>query len=38
MHDAVLRHMRELVRRSRYVMTAYGRQEMQADDLGVFDV
>ncbi len=38
MHDAILRRIRELVRRSRYVMTAHGRQEMQADDLGVFDV
>lgn len=38
MYDAILRRMRELVRRSRYVMTAHGRQEMQADDLNVFDV
>lgn len=38
MYDAILRRMRELVRRSRYVMTAHGRQEMQADDLGLFDV
>ncbi|MBI2882847.1 MAG: DUF4258 domain-containing protein [Candidatus Methylomirabilis oxyfera] len=38
MHDAILRRMHELVRRSRYVMTARGRQEMQADDLGIFDV
>jgi len=38
MHDAILRRMSELVRRSRYVMTAHGRQEMQADDLGMFDV
>ena len=38
MHDAILRGMRELVRESRYVMTAHGREEMQSDDLTVFDV
>ena len=38
MHDAILRRMRELVRESRYVMTAHGREEMQSDDLTVFDV
>lgn len=38
MHDAILRRMRHLARRSRCVMTAHGRQEMQANDLGVFDI
>ena len=38
MHDAILRRMREFVRKSRYVMTAHGRQEMHADELTVFDV
>ena len=38
MHDAILRRMRQLVRESRYVMTTHGREEMQADDLAVFDV
>ena len=38
MHDPILRRMREFVRQSRYVMTAHGRQEMQADDLTIFDV
>jgi hypothetical protein len=30
--------MRELVRTSRYVMTVHGHEEMQADQLTVFDV
>ena len=38
MHDGILRRLRELVRESRYVMTAHGREEMQSDDLTVFDV
>jgi hypothetical protein len=36
--DRVLRRMRELVRTSRYVMTVHGHEEMESDQLGVFDV
>ena len=38
MFDRVLRRIRELVRTSRYVMTVHGHEEMDADQLTVFDV
>ena len=38
MFDRVLRRMRELVRTSRYVLTVHGHEEMEADQLTVFDV
>ena len=38
MFDRVLRRMRELVRTSGYVLTVHGQEEMEADQLTVFDV
>ena len=38
MFDRVLRRMRKLVRTSRYVMTVHGHEEIEADQLTVFDV
>ena len=38
MFDRILREMRELVRMSHYVMTVHGQEEMEADQLTVFDV
>ena len=38
MFDRILRRMRELVRTSSYVMTVHGHEEMEADQLTVFDV
>jgi len=37
-YDRMLRRMRELVRTSRYVMTVHGHEEMEADQLTIFDV
>jgi hypothetical protein len=36
--DRVLRHLREKVRTRQYVMTIHAEEEIDADDLGVFDV
>lgn len=38
MFDRILRRMRELVRTSHYIMTVHGHEEMEADQLTVFDV
>ena len=38
MYDRTLGRMRELVRTSCYVMTVHGHEEMEADQLTVFDV
>ena len=38
MFDRILRRMRERVRTSQYVMTTHAEEEMQDDDLTVFDV
>lgn len=38
MFDRTLRRMRDLVRTSRYIMTVHGHEEMEADQLTVFDV
>ena len=38
MFDRNLREMRELIRRSQYVVTVHGQEEMEADQLTIFDV
>ena len=38
MFDRILRRMRELVRTSQYVVAVHGVEEMEADDLTVFDI
>ena len=38
MFERVLRRLREKVRMGQYVMTIHAEEEMEADDLGVFDV
>lgn len=38
MFKGMLRHMQEMVRTSRYVMTVHGADEMEADGLTVYDV
>ena len=38
MYDAELKRKRELVRARRYVMTLHAEEEMEADDLAVFDI
>ena len=38
MYDAELKRMQELVRTSRYVMTLHAEDEIDADDLTIFDV
>lgn len=38
MFERVLRRLREKVRMGQYVMTAHAEEEMEAEDLAVFDV
>ena len=38
MYDAELKRMRELIRTRRYVMTLHAEEEMDADDLTIFDI
>jgi len=38
MHERVLRQMREKVRIRQYVMTLHAEEEMNDDDLSIFDV
>ena len=38
MFDAELQRMRTLIRTRRYVMTLHAEEEMDADDLTVFDI
>jgi len=37
-YDAELKRMRELIRTRRYVMTLHAEDEMDADDLTIFDI
>ncbi len=38
MFDRILKRMRERIRLREYVMTDHGEEEMDEDDLGIFDV
>jgi hypothetical protein len=38
MYDAELKRVRELIRTRRYVMTLHAEEEMDADDLTIFDI
>ncbi len=38
MFERILRQMREKVRTSRYIMTLHGSEEMDEDELTIFDV
>ena len=38
MFDRILKRMRELVRTRQYVMTVHAEDEMDADDLTIYDV
>lgn len=38
MHERVLRQMREKIRTRQYVMTLHAEEEMNDDDLTIFDV
>jgi hypothetical protein len=38
MCDAELKRVRELIRTRRYVMTLHAEEEMDADDLTIFDI
>jgi len=38
MYDAELKRMRELIRTRQYVMTLHAEEEMDADDLTIFDI
>lgn len=38
MYDAELKRLRELIRVRRYVMTLHAEDEMDADDLTIFDI
>ena len=38
MYDDELKRMRELIRTRRYVMTLHAEDEMDADDLTIFDI
>lgn len=38
MYDAELKRMREMIRTRRYVMTLHAEDEMDADDLTIFDI
>ncbi len=38
MYERVLRQMRERVRTRQYVMTLHGEEEMDEDELSIFDV
>ena len=38
MYDRILKRMRELVRSRKYVMTVHAEDEMNTDDLAIYDV
>ena len=38
MHERILRQMRERIRTRQYVMTLHAEEEMNDDDLSIFDV
>ncbi|MBM3131493.1 MAG: DUF4258 domain-containing protein [Chloroflexi bacterium] len=38
MHDRILRQLRERIRAKRYVMTIHAEEEMNDDELTIFDI